>query len=78
MRGIARVFRQKGRAAIVQNVGPMFQMMFTDQPAIRDYRDFCRHVDRAAFPEIRVVAVPVRRLRLAVGGAALDRNAGPY
>jgi len=47
--GLREVFRQKGRAAIVQNVGPMFQVMFTDQPAIRDYRDFCRHVDRAVF-----------------------------
>jgi glutamate-1-semialdehyde 2,1-aminomutase len=33
----------------VQNVGPMLQIMFTDQPAIRDYREFCQHVDRAAF-----------------------------
>jgi len=47
--GFKRLLRKKGRAAIVQNVGPMFQLMFTDQPAIRDYRDFCQHVDRAAF-----------------------------
>jgi glutamate-1-semialdehyde 2,1-aminomutase len=33
----------------VQSVGPMFQLMFTDQPAIRDYREFCQFVDRAAF-----------------------------
>jgi len=47
--GLHDVCRKKGRAAIVQNVGPMFQLMFTDRPAIGDYRDFCRHVDRPAF-----------------------------
>lgn len=47
--GLRQLFQKKGRAAIVQNVGPMLQVMFTDQPAIRDYRDFCQHVDRAAF-----------------------------
>jgi glutamate-1-semialdehyde 2,1-aminomutase len=47
--GYRYVFRKKGVAAVVQNVGPMFQVMFTDQPAIRDYREFCQHVDRAAF-----------------------------
>ena len=47
--GYRYVFRKKGVAAIVQNVGPMFQVMFTDQPAIRHYREFCQHVDRAAF-----------------------------
>lgn len=43
------MFQKKGIGVIVQNVGPMFQLMFTDQPAIRDYREFCQHVDRAAF-----------------------------
>ena len=47
--GLRELFRQKGRAAIVQNVGPMLQVMFTDQPAIGNYRDFCRYVDRSAF-----------------------------
>ena len=41
--------QKKGLSGIVQNVGPMLQVIFTDQPAIRDYRDFCQHVDRAAF-----------------------------
>jgi len=27
----------------------MFQLMFTEQPAIHDYREFCQFVDRAAF-----------------------------
>ena len=47
--GYRYLFRKKGVAAIVQNVGPMFQLMFTEQPAIADYREFCQHVDRAAF-----------------------------
>lgn len=47
--GLRHLFRSKGRAAIVQNVGPMLQIMFTDRPAIRDYREFCQYVDRAAF-----------------------------
>jgi glutamate-1-semialdehyde 2,1-aminomutase len=47
--GYRYLFQKKGIAAIVQNVGPMFQLMFTEKPAIRDYREFCQHVDRAAF-----------------------------
>ncbi len=47
--GLRDLFRKRGHAAIVQNVGPMFQVMFTDQPAIGDYREFCQHVDRSAF-----------------------------
>jgi len=47
--GLRGLFRKKGRAAIVQNVGPMLQIMFTDRPAIRDYREFCQYVDRGAF-----------------------------
>ena len=47
--GYTSLFRKKGIPAIVQNVGPMFQLMFTGQPAIRDYREFCQYVDRAAF-----------------------------
>jgi glutamate-1-semialdehyde 2,1-aminomutase len=35
--------------AIVQSVGPMFQIYFTDAPAIRSYRDFAEHVDRDRF-----------------------------
>jgi glutamate-1-semialdehyde 2,1-aminomutase len=46
--GLRGLFRKKGRAAIVQNVGPMLQIMFTDRSAIHDYREFCQHVDRAA------------------------------
>ena len=55
---LRELFRKKGRAAIVQNAGPMFQVMFTDQPAIRDYRDFCQHVDRAAFQKFVLSLFP--------------------
>jgi glutamate-1-semialdehyde 2,1-aminomutase len=47
--GLRDLFRAKGWAAIVQGVGPMLQIMFTDRAAIRDYREFCQYVDRAAF-----------------------------
>jgi glutamate-1-semialdehyde 2,1-aminomutase len=47
--GLSSLFKHKGVPAIMQRIGPMFQLMFTDQPAIRDYREFCRFVDRAAF-----------------------------
>jgi glutamate-1-semialdehyde 2,1-aminomutase len=48
-KGLSDVFQKKGKKVVIQNVGPMFQLMFTDRPAIRDYRDFCQYVDRAAF-----------------------------
>ena len=57
--GLRQLLQKKGRAAIVQNVGPMLQVMFTDRPAIRDYRDFCQHVDRAAFQKFVLSLFPV-------------------
>jgi glutamate-1-semialdehyde 2,1-aminomutase len=56
--GFRDLLRAKGRAAIVQNVGPMLQVMFTDQPSIREYRDFCQHVDRAAFQKFILSLFP--------------------
>ncbi len=47
--GLAKTFQEKGKKVVIQSVGPMFQLMFTDRPAIRHYRDFCQYVDRAAF-----------------------------
>ncbi|HTS38746.1 MAG TPA: aspartate aminotransferase family protein [Candidatus Solibacter sp.] len=47
--GLKDLFARKGRSCVVQNVGPMLQWMFTDRPAIRDYREFCQYVDRATF-----------------------------
>ncbi len=49
VKGLRELFEESGSPAIVQAVGPMFQIMFTDQPAIRDYREFCAHVDRAKY-----------------------------
>jgi glutamate-1-semialdehyde 2,1-aminomutase len=44
--GLSEIFADTGTSAIVQSVGPMFQIFFTEQQAIADYRDFCAHVDR--------------------------------
>jgi len=48
-RGLASVFADRKVDAIVQQVGPMLQMMFTEREAIRDYREFCAYVDRAKY-----------------------------
>lgn len=48
-KGLRELLRKKRRSAVVQSVGPMMQIMFTERDAIRDYREFCQHVDRAAF-----------------------------
>jgi glutamate-1-semialdehyde 2,1-aminomutase len=56
--GFQDLFRQKGLAVLVQNVGPMFQLMFTDQSAIRDYREFCQFVDRTAFQKFVLSLFP--------------------
>jgi len=57
--GLREMFRNKGVAAIVQNVGPMFQIMFTHQPTIRDYREFCQFVDRTAFQKFVLSLFPL-------------------
>ncbi len=56
--GLRELFRKRGHAAIVQNVGPMLQVFFTSQTAIRDYRDFCQYVDRAAFQKFVLSLFP--------------------
>ncbi len=50
--GMADLFHRKGTPAIVQRVGPMFQIMFTEQSGIRDYREFCQHVDRKKYQSL--------------------------
>lgn len=47
--GLNEVFHETGIAAIVQAVGPMLQVLFTERPSIGDYREFCAHVDRAKY-----------------------------
>lgn len=49
--GLNEIFRKAGIPAIVQSVGPMFQIMFTERPSIRNYRDFCQFVDRKAYQQ---------------------------
>lgn len=50
--GLANLFRKKGIPAVVQRVGPMFQIMFTERTSIRSYREFCQHVDRKAYQQL--------------------------
>jgi glutamate-1-semialdehyde 2,1-aminomutase len=57
--GLRGLFQKKNVAAIVQNVGPMLQVMFTERPEIRDYRDFCRYVDRRAFQKFILSLFPL-------------------
>ncbi|HAK56383.1 MAG: aspartate aminotransferase family protein [Vicinamibacterales bacterium] len=47
--GFRRVFEETNTPAIVQGVGPMFQIMFTDRPRITDYREYCEFVDPARY-----------------------------
>ena len=47
--GLRDIFVSEKISASVQNVGPMLQVLFTDQPEITDYRTFCIHVDRPRF-----------------------------
>jgi glutamate-1-semialdehyde 2,1-aminomutase len=56
--GLRKLFHANGCAAIVQNVGPMLQIIFTERPAIRDYREFCQYVDRAAFQKFVLSLFP--------------------
>jgi glutamate-1-semialdehyde 2,1-aminomutase len=47
--GIRQIFKARGVDAIVQSVGPMFQIMFTKRAKISDCREFSAFVDRAAY-----------------------------
>lgn len=47
--GLTETFKEMGVKAIVQGVGPMFQIMFTERSQIRDYREYCQHVDRTKY-----------------------------
>jgi len=49
IRGLREVFRRRNLKATVQGFGPMFQIYFTERDAIRDYRDYCTHVDAARY-----------------------------
>ncbi len=47
--GLGEIFSRRKIQAIVQGIGPMFQIYFTDRAAIRDYRDYCAYVDTARY-----------------------------
>ena len=47
--GLIGIFKKKQLSTIVQRVGPMFQLMFTEKSSIHDYREFCQYVDRKAY-----------------------------
>ena len=47
--GLREIFSRKKIPAIVQGFGPMFQIYFTERPAIHDYRDYCAFVDQARY-----------------------------
>src|ERR1700722_16217856 len=47
--GLRKVFRRHKLKAIVQGFGPMFQIYFTEQDAIHDYRDYCKYVDTKTY-----------------------------
>jgi glutamate-1-semialdehyde 2,1-aminomutase len=47
--GLRNLFAASKAPAIVQNVGPMLQIMFTTRAEIRDFREFCATVDRPAY-----------------------------
>jgi glutamate-1-semialdehyde 2,1-aminomutase len=54
IQSLRNLFDETGTQAIVQGVGPMLQIMFTDGKqlpvaTIRDYREFCAHVDRVKY-----------------------------
>jgi glutamate-1-semialdehyde 2,1-aminomutase len=50
--GVRQILKARGIDAIVQSVGPMFQIMFTRQSKISDCREFSAHVDRAAYQRL--------------------------
>lgn len=47
--GLRNVFVKHNAKAIVQGFGPMFQIYFTEQKAINNYRDYCRYADTAKY-----------------------------
>ncbi len=50
--GVSQIFQARRVPAIIQRVGPMFQIMFTKESQIRDCREFCAYVDRAAYQRL--------------------------
>lgn len=47
--GLTQIFERRHVPAIIQRAGPIFQILFTKREIIRDYREYCAYVDRAAY-----------------------------
>jgi glutamate-1-semialdehyde 2,1-aminomutase len=56
--GLEEVFKELDVPAIVQGVGPMFQIFFTEEQEIPDYRAFCSFVDRSRFQQFALALFP--------------------
>jgi glutamate-1-semialdehyde 2,1-aminomutase len=56
--GLEEVFEEMEVPAIVQGVGPMFQIFFTEEQEIPDYRAFCGYVDRSRFQQFALALFP--------------------
>jgi glutamate-1-semialdehyde 2,1-aminomutase len=50
--GITQTVQARRVPAIVQRVGPMFQIMYTKERRIRDCREFSTQVDRTAYQRL--------------------------
>jgi len=79
--GLGEIFAATATPAIIQGVGPMFQIFFTEQQAITDYRDFCAHVDRDSYRrfalalfERGVYMTPSAALHSVVSAAHTDKE----
>jgi glutamate-1-semialdehyde 2,1-aminomutase len=57
--GLRQIFADTGTSAIVQNVGPMFQIFFTERDSITSYREFCAHVDREKYRRLALALFPL-------------------
>ena len=66
MEGIRALARKKGTDVLVQGLGPMFHLAFTDQPVIVDYRSYLES-DQARYRKLA-------DLLLAAGIRVLDRG----
>ncbi|HUV14689.1 MAG TPA: aspartate aminotransferase family protein [Acidobacteriota bacterium] len=56
--GLRSVFAELNVDAIVQSVGPMFQILFTEKSEITDYREFCAYVDRGKYQKFALALLP--------------------
>jgi glutamate-1-semialdehyde 2,1-aminomutase len=63
IQGICELGKRHGLPVHVQGMPAAFHMSFTDLPAIRDYRDYALHCDKARYSDF-VIAMLKRGVRL--------------